>query len=314
MLETPEIELIKKIRFFKDATGIQQDFRGHSRASRYICEKNNQKYFIKIYNNNRVEDLLKIDKVYKEVGIPTANIIEIGYLEENDKTYAVYEYIDGKTLKELTKELEINELEKIGNRVGTYLARFKAIKGNKEKVKKSYELEFKKLIDNLYFMKEEYEQKENKKLALIDLDRLCKNFIEYKEYVYNSECSFIHGDINLGNVIVKNDETYFIDTNGGKYSFRALDFRGNCWYGWDGENKEKEQSIYRGIYKGLFNGNIPEEFNKELSFTIIYEFLLKVFEPVKTGNIENLENTFNKFNDIFDRTHYFENYKFEWFN
>ncbi len=64
MLETPEIGLIKKIRFFKDATEIQQDFRGHSRASRYICEKNNQKYFIKIYNNNRVEDLLKIDKVY----------------------------------------------------------------------------------------------------------------------------------------------------------------------------------------------------------------------------------------------------------
>lgn len=314
MLEVPQIELIKKIKFLDDATKIQQDFRGHSSALRYICKKDNQKYFIKIYNSNRIQDLLNIEEVYQKMKIPTAKIIEKGYLEEINKTYVVYEYIEGKTLKELTKELEIEEIEKIGNRVGNYLARFKDIKGNTEHVKNSYELEFKKLIDNLYFMKNQYEEKQNKKLAPIDLDRLCKNFLEYKEYVYKVESSFIHGDINLSNVIVKNGETYFIDTDGGKFSFRSLDFRGNCWYGWDGENKEKEQAIYRGIYKGLFDGNIPDEFNKELAFTVIYEFFLKVFEPNKTGSIEKLENTFNKFNDIFVRTNYFEDYKFEWFN
>ena len=314
MLEVPKIELIKKIKFLENATEITQDLRGHSRALRYICEKNNQKYFIKIYNNNRIEDLVKIENVYQKTGIPTARIIEKGYLEEINKTYVVYEYIDGKTLKELTKELEIDEIERIGKRVGDYLARFKTIKGNKEETKNTYELEFKKLIDNLYFMKNQYEEKQNKKLAPIDLDRLCKNFLEYKEYVYKLESSFIHGDINLSNVIVKGDESYFIDTDGGKFSFRSLDFRGNCWYGWDGDNKEKEQAMYRGIYKGLFDGNIPDEFNKELAFTVIYEFLLKVFEPNKTGNIEKLENTFNKFNDIFIRTNYFEDYKFEWLN
>lgn len=308
------IEVINKIKFFDNATQIQQDFRGHSRALRYICKKNNQKYFIKIYNNNRLEDLLNIENVYKKTKIPTARIIEKGYLEEINKTYVVYEYIQGKTLKELTKELEIHEIEKIGNRVGNYLARFKAIKGNKEDIKNKYELELKKLIENLYFMKNQYEEKQNKRLAHIDLDRLCRNFLECKEYIYKLESSFIHGDINLSNVIVKNGETYFIDIDGGKFSFRTLDFRGNCWYGWDGDNKEKEQAMYRGIYKGLFDGNIPDEFNKELAFTVIYEFLLKVNEPNKTGNLEKLESSFNKFYDIFVRTNYFENYRFEWFN
>lgn len=314
MLELPEIELIKKIKFFDDATKIQQDFRGHSRALRYICEKNNQKYFIKIYNNNRIEDLLKIENVYQKTEVPIASIIEKGYLEEIDKTYVIYEYIEGKTLKELTRELEIDEIEKIGNRVGNYLARFNAIKGDIEAVKNTYELELKKLIDNLYFIKNQYKRKTNKRLATIDLDRLYKNFFEYKEYIYKLDSTFIHGDINLSNVIVKNGETYFIDIDGGKFSFRSLDFRGNCWYGWDGDNKEKEQAMYRGIYKGLFEGNIPEEFNKELAFTVIYEFLLKVDEPNKRGNIEKLEATFNKFYDIFIRTNYFEDYKFEWFD
>ena len=312
IVEATQLDKEEILKLKDDTTKIQQDFRGHSRALRYICEKNNQKYFIKIYNNNRIEDLLKIENVYKKTKIPTARIIEKAYLEEIDKTYVVYEYIEGKTLKELTKELEIEEIEKIGNRVGNYLARLKAIKGKTEDVKNSYELEFKKLTDNLYFMKNQYEEKTNKKLAPIDLERLCKNFSKYKEYVYKLESTFIHGDINLSNVIVKDGETYFIDTDGGKFSFRSLDFRGNCWYGWDGDNKEKEQAMFHGIYKGLFDANIPDEFNKELAFTVIYEFLLKVYEPNKTGNLEKLEATFNKFNDIFVRTNYFENYKFEW--
>lgn len=84
-------------------------------------------------------------------------------------------------------------------------------------------------------------------------------------------------------------------------------------FGWDGDNIKAEQAIYRGIYKGLFNRNIPDSFHKELAFTIIYEFLLKIFEGNKRNDIGKIEYIFSKFGDIFDRTNYFENYKFEWF-
>ena len=106
---------------------------------------------------------------------------------------------------------------------------------------------------------------------------------------------------------------YFIDTSNGKSSFRSLDFRGNCWFGWDGDNKINEQAMYRGIYKGLFKGEIPEQFNKELAFTIIYEFFLKINDGYRKKDMEKIKYNFHKFGDIFDRTNYFENYKFEWF-
>lgn len=269
---------------------------------------------MKIYENDRLKELDYVENVYKKLEIPTANIIEKAYLKEFNKTYAVYEYIDGKTLLELTKELEIKEIEDIGKRVGMHLSKFKAITINKEKLIDLYELEFKNLVDKLYYMKEFYDKNENKQLEFIDLDRLCKDFNEYKKYIYNIEPSFIHKDINLNNIIVNDNETYFIDTDGGEVSFRTLDFRGICWWTWDGENKFKERAMYRGIFEGLFEGNIPDDFHKELAFTIIYEFLLKIEEASKNYDIARMEYIFSKFGDIFNRTDYFEDYKFDWLN
>ena len=247
-----------------------------------------------------------MENIYVKLKIPTANIIEKKYLKEFNKTYVIYEYIDGKTLFELTKELETKKIEDIGKHIGNHLSKFKTIN--------LYESELKDLVDKLYYVKEYYNNNVNKQLEFIDLERLCKKINEYKKYIYNIESSFIHKDINLNNVIVNNNETYFIDTDGGKVSFRALDFRGICWWTWDGENKLKEQAIYRGIFKGLFDGNIPNDFHKELAFTIIYEFLLKIEEASRNNDMRRIEYIFSKFGDIFNRTNYFEDYKFDWFN
>ena len=234
-------------------------------------------------------------------------------LNDLDKTFVVYEYIDGKELIDLTRKLSVEEIENIGLQVGENLSKFKKIKYNKQEIIDLNDKEFNKLINILYISKDFYEKNESEKLYYIDLDRLCDDFLEYKKYVYKNEPTFIHGDINLHNVIVKDGKTYFIDTSNGKSSFRSLDFRGNCWFGWDGDNKINEQAMYRGIYKGLFNGEIPEQFNKELAFTIIYEFFLKINDGYSKKDMEKIKYNFHKFGDIFDRTNYFENYKFEWF-
>lgn len=304
--------LLKKINFFNKCIILEQDFRGHSSALRFICELENQKYFVKIYLNDRVNDLNLIQAIYNKLGIPTSNLVEVGYLSEDNKTYAVYEYVEGKTLFELTKENDIAELETIGMSVGYYLARFKSIECDRLDVINLHEVEFKKLIKTLYLAKEKYEKVVGNDLAIIDLDRLCTIFNEIKKSVYQLQPSFIHGDINLHNVIIKNNEAYFIDTDGGKFSFRSLDFRGNCWFCWDGDNKLAEQAMYRGIYKGLFNGNIPDLFHQELAFTIIYEFLLKIHKSYETENFGQMKYMFDKFSNIFIETNYFDNYKFEW--
>lgn len=313
MLNKEKKDLLSHITFFNDCFSIEEDFRGHSSALRYICKKNGKKYFIKIYENNRLRDIADVEKIYMKLRIPTSNVIEKEFLKEFDKTYVIYEYIDGKTLLELTCELELNDLEKIGNRVGNHLSKFQVITTDKEKLIKLYESEFDNLIDKLYYMKKKYNNV-NEPLEYIDLDRICRNFNELKICLYNSKPSFIHKDINLNNVIVSNDETYFVDTDGGKVAFRALDFRGVCWWTWDGENRLAEQAIYRGIFKGLFRGNIPDDFHKELAFTIIYEFLLKIEEASRTDDMARTKYIFSKFGDIFNRTNYFENYKFNWFS
>lgn len=311
---TMEDLLLNQIEFFKSCSSIEQDFRGHSSALRYICEKDNQKYFIKIYESNRLNDIKIIDNIYNELKIPTAKIFEINYLEKFDKTFVVYEFIEGKTLLEFTKEKSLKDIEEVGMRVGKHLSKFKSLECDKDKIIDLFEKEIKKLIENLYSMIRYYEKNGKHALRFIDVDRLFSNFNQYKECVYNTKPVFIHRDINLKNILVKNDEVYFIDTDGGKFSFSVLDFRGICWWTWDGENKINEQAMYRGIFKGLLGNLIPDVFHQELAFTIIYEFLLKIEEVNKNKDLERMEFLFSKFGDIFSKTNYFENYKFDWIN
>ena len=91
-------DLISKIDFFKKCKTIKQDFSGHSSALRYICEKNNSKYFVKIYDGNILEQIKNIASVYDDLDIPTAKIIQAEYLSDLSKTFVVYEYIVGKEL------------------------------------------------------------------------------------------------------------------------------------------------------------------------------------------------------------------------
>lgn len=275
-------------------------------------QKNNQKYFIKIYKNDRVEDIKYIDSIYKELEIPTAKVFELEYLEKFDRTFVVYEFIEGKTLLELTNNLSLKELEHIGICTGKYLSKFKALNCDQEKVITLFEKEIKKLIEDLYYMRKYYDRHKKNALKIIDLDRLCSKFNEYKKYIYATKPTFIHKDINLNNVLVNNNDVYFIDTDGGKFSFRALDFRGICWWTWDGKHKCQEQAIYRGLFKGLFGNNISDVFHKELAFTIIYEFLLKIEEVNESKDLKRMEYIFSKFENIFTRTNYFEDYRFDW--
>lgn len=309
-----ENNIINKIKFFKECSKIEHNLSGHSSATRYICEKDNKKYFVKILNENKMISIEFIDKVYKKLEIPTAHVVEKGYIDEVNKTYVVYEFIEGETLKKLTREWKEEKLEEISYSVGKYLSRFEEITCKKEEILSTIIFDNKTLIETLYFMKEYYNKNEKYELAPIDLDRLIKDFLEYKEYVYKTKTRFIHKDINLSNIIVKNNELYLIDTDGGSYGFRALDFRGNCWYGWQGDYIKQEQAVFRGIYKGMFNGDIPEDFYKELAYTMIYEFLLKIREVFKTKDMKGMKEIFDRFYYIFDKTNYFENYKFEWIN
>ncbi len=218
------MDLINYFTFFKNSDEIQEDFKGHYSATRFVVTKEENKYFIKIYVGNRVDDLHNINKIYEDLKIPTAQIFACEYSKECNRTLCAYEFIGGSTLYELTKTKGTKELEKIGKMVGAQIKKFQNVIDLKENIKKTFDMELDDLMKNVLKIKNTFEQK----LPEIDLERLFKSFIYLKQYIFLNKPTFIHNDINFNNVIVNDGLPCFIDTDGGKIKFRALDFRGNC--------------------------------------------------------------------------------------
>lgn len=278
---------------------------GKSTAVKYICFDRKNKYFVKILEGNLVTKIKEISNIYEVKKVPIPRLIHIEYFENINYTCIVYEYIEGKSLLELMKDSTCEDLEKMGNMVGSYLRKFNNITVDSKLIEVNLEQELNEM-KKIAFIK----QKKINSLNSIDLNRLFKSLDNLKTYVYSTKPKFIHGDITFNNVIIRDGLPYFIDTDGGKYSFRSLDFKGNWWWTWGGENVLKEQALYRGIYKGLFGNSIPNDFHKELAFTMIYTFLCRLKKY--KNNAKEVEFTFSKFKTMFDNTSYFENYTFSW--
>lgn len=303
-------ELCQKVDFLR-AYNIERDLRGHSRALCYIATSKSTKFFIKVYHDNRIDELKYIESIYSILNINTAKIIQVDFLPETDATYCIYEFIDGPTFNELLPILPESELEQKGYQVGQEVRKFSAVKGEPEKFQQAFDQELEDLLKLNRTKQLEYNQSHFEPLPKIDLDRLEKSINHLKTFIYATEPVFVHSDINLNNIIFHQDQPYFIDTEGGKIKFRALDFRGNCWWGWTGDNVDKERAVYRGIYCGIFQNKIPDEFHKELAFTMIYEFLLR--NKRYENDPEQIHYSFLRWHDNLEQTNYFENYHFEWF-
>lgn len=298
--------LIKNSSFFNDNYNYIKVKSGKSRTIKYICSFEQKKYFVKIINENLEEKIASIYKKYNDSCILTPKIFYLKYFKEIDKTCIVTEYIDGKSLLDIMNDKSCEELEMIAISIGNMLRSFNNDIIDKNKIINS-------LNDDLEFMMKNAYDLQNKldDLPYINLNKIFRSLEKIKKYVYSTKPKFIHGDITFNNIIIKEDKIYFIDIENGKNSFRSLDFKGNWWWTWQGENVLKEQALYRGIYKGLFDGKIPEQFHKELAFTMIYTFLSRL-KKYKENDGE-IQYTFLKFKDMFDKTNYFEDYHFEWF-
>lgn len=303
-------QLQQQVLFLRDSN-ITQDLRGHSKLLCLVVQRGDKKFFTKVYMGDNRDHLKKVEEIYQKFGVPTARIVNLQYLPVTDETVCSYEYIEGPTLKELLPTSTLAEYESLGYQAGAFLNRFSATKGNLVQIQANFEDTLKKLWENVFQKKFIYNQTHNPKLPSINLYRLQKSFEQLKTFVYAAQPVFIHNDINLSNIIIHNHKTYFIDTDGCNFNFRSLGFRGNCWWGWTGNNVDKEHAIYRGIYRGLFQDSIPAEFRKELAFAIVYEFILRVYKY--RNDMEQVRYSFLRWYDIFTITDYFENYRFDWF-
>lgn len=298
--------LKEKDSFFKIATEFIKVESGKSKTEKYTFFVDNKKYFLKVFNGNTEDKLNEIYEIYTKYNIPTPKLVYLKYFSEIDKTCLVNEYIKGKTLLEVMEEESVVDLENLAFRIGKTLQQFPLSASCKTDIIITMNNELEELKKNAINL-----QNQVNDLAIIDLRRIFDSLEINKKYVYSSDSYFIHGDITFNNILISNDNFYLIDIESGRESFRILNFKGNWWWTWNGTNILKEQAIYRGIYKGLFDAEIPKKFHKELGFTMIYTFLSRLNKYRE--NTGEVQYTFSKFKEMFDNTNYFENYYFSWF-
>ena len=298
--------LIQNSDFFSEDYNYIRVKSGKSKTIKYICSSGKNKFFVKIADGDWEEKIANIYKIYVDSCVSTPKIVYLKYFKHLGKTCIVSEYIEGKSLLDIMDDSFCSELEMIAISIGSSLKKFISNIDNKTAI-------IKDLNDELEFMKKNAYNLQHQfiNLPFINLKRIFKVLEENKKYVYLTNPIFIHGDVTFNNIIIKENEIYFIDIEGGRNCFRSLNFTGNWWWTWQGENILKEQALYRGIYRGFFDDKIPRQFHKELAFTMIYTFLcrLKKYQ----GNIDEIQYTFLKFKDMFDQTNYFEDYYFKWF-
>lgn len=315
-----EAQLRQEIDFLRDCQ-MERDLRGHSQVPCFILHKTsvkkigtkrtNTKYFMKVYRGNRVDELKYIESAYKLAHIPTAFIVKIGYLEMTNQTFCIYDFIEGDTLGEWLSQALQAQAEEFGIKVGEELRKFVKLKGDSQKIKQAINLELSELLMLAHSQKISYNQNHAEPLPEVDLYRLEKSMQNLKPALYATTPVFIHSDLNLNNIIINQGKPYFIDTEGSQIGFRALNFRGNCWWCWNGDDTAKEQAVYRGIYRGAFHNQIPASFHQELGFAVMYQFLHRVKKY--SNNEAQVHYSFLHWRDLLEQTHYFENYKFDWF-
>ncbi len=308
-----EATLRREIPFLRDYD-LQRDLRGHSRVPCFILQNRQtaDRYFMKLYNGQRADELTLIQQVYERAKVPTARIIKTINLASSHQTCCIYEFITGPTLRELLRERPADQLQWIGYQVGTDLRKLAHTEAPQAQFQKAVFAEnLRTLLHNAHTQKRNYNASHSQKLPRINLRRLERSITGLKAVVYEIPPTFTHGDINLYNIILHDGTPYLIDTDGGGLSWSALDFRGNCWWGWTGNNTESEHAVYRGIYQGYFRNHIPSSFHQELGFAIIYEFLSRLQRYA--GIDEQTYYSFLRWHDILKLTNYFENYHFDWF-
>lgn len=352
MKQISDAEQIESLRAqvpFLHGSTIIRDLRGHSRVPCFVVEKNGQKYFAKLYPGNREQNLQDIEATYLQLQIPTAKTVAIKYLSPIDATFCVYEYIEGATFAELLPKLPLAQVEDFGVKVGQEVKKFLSATGDQVETRylqerdendrvetrdfqEQLDLELSQLLQNARQQKQLYNQRHTEGLPEIDLARFERSLQKLKRDIFQLPPNFAHTDLNLTNIIfsqnwleplrdsndtmdVANSRPVFVDTDGSKMAFRALDFRGVVWWNWDPNlttaEVQREQVAYRGIFCGMFDDKIPASWHQELSFTMMYEFLIRVQKYA--GDDTQTHYSFLRWRENLRQTQYFEGYHFPWF-
>lgn len=215
---------------------------GASPVLKYVLKKDNKLYLLRLYNTDFFQSRINAFnnmKLLSQKGIKVPQVMEYSELSHEKYSYAIIEYIEGTPLdKILTPENE----EFYGELVGKRLRDFHKVSTKPINVQDKYLRSIEKKIKRITDQKTD-----------INLDELIKYIDQNKQYLEGTTSSIIHGDFHPGNLILSEDDIYFIDLDVCKENHPYSDLSSNA------DNNEYRK-FYSSLINSYFDNSPPEDF------------------------------------------------------
>ncbi len=281
--------LSQKIKFLEGVTKFEEAVGGYSGAQKFLFEKNEKKYFIKIGKFEVRDDL---EELFSWADIPHPKVVESGtYDEENN--YIIEEFADGTPLKFKLDDFAPKFVYEFGFRIGERYRNLRKKFPDKPVSDETY-ANYMKQVDK-YLERLAISVRENKdKLSesqKVFLDYI-KNFLNNKrKLVKESVMVFGHTDVKPSNFLISEREINVIDFEHTDYkelslsllwSFARADFK-----------DEKNYSFANGYLDGLFNFYVPKNFLKCCNYTYLFNMCKYCCDYIENGEFDKLDKLMN---------------------
>ncbi len=291
-----EVTILQEIKFINEEDIIEKIEDGHSGALIYKIERKNKKYFLKVfnqkYNEEKVKKIYETTRIYKELNINSLKIIDYGDIQNGDKYYILYNYIEGTNLKQYIKNENIDEnhIYELGKKIGKELLKLKNYNEYDKLLFKEKEDE-KELINIIHKFKNMLNATEACKTVYkffseSDIKKLETKLNEYIILLKEEKIKLIHGDIKSSNFMRDlHGKLYIIDIESMQLNYDIMNFKHQIT--WCLMNN-KEKIFVKGFLDSLYKNKRPRNFNKLIIFMIIFNFFNASFNLYKKERYEKL--------------------------
>lgn len=292
--------IISKINFFSNQATFETINDSNSGAIlKKVTDKDNT-YFLKIVQSNNidVDKIKRIIQIYEKYDVNTIKLLDYGHID--NKVYLIYNFIDGFALNRVYDKYNVNDYSNMGVNIGIS---YKIINENHEfdnYFLNNYDL--KKLTNQtIDTFKNLYNQKISYIQGIINKERMEQLISRMKELTSsfdNEKKVYIHSDMHPKNIMIDNNQKlYIVDIESFCIDYFVMNLRWSIAAAF--RNKENN-AFFKGFIKGYYNNIIPVDFNKQLIFITILNFIEHTIEFSKTKDKEFIKNYVSKINFIFN--------------
>lgn len=276
---------LENIKFLKGAININLIYEGYSGAYKCSFNKNDNKYFLKIWNFNIDKNL---ENILNKAEIFHPKIIDFGKYND-DYNYIIEEYIEGNNFKYELDKYDNKFIYEFGFKIGKQYSNLRKQFPDKSLSEKDINAHKQLIEKKINSLKEEINNNKN------NLSLEIKEFINFViNYLKDNFCLFEqstlvygHTDVKPSNFIINNKEIYATDIENTDYKELSLSL---IWsYARGDFNDSKNLSFAKGYLDGLYNLDVPINILKAFDYNYIFNMCSYIIKYLKDKKIINLE-------------------------